>query len=117
MSHLQQRLFDHMKDEHGLTLLESEMFAIEDIVKKMYRYTLKRKGDTLTAVAKTEQEAKHRINACFTNRHGKPGPKELIELLAVEAAPRVDVHFYSKSKKNREAVDRRRLRKKRKQEL
>ena len=83
----------------------------------MNRYILKRNGDILTAVAKTEQEARHRINACFTNRHGKPGPKELIELLAVEAAPRVDVHFYSKSKKNREAVDRIRLRKKRKHEL
>ena len=70
----------------------------------MNRYILKRKGDILTATAKTEQEAKNRINACFTNRHGNPGPNELIEVLAGEAATSVAVHCYSKSKKNREAV-------------
>ena len=80
----------------------------------MNRYILKRKGDILTATAKTEQEAKNRINACFTSRHGEPGPKELIELLAVEAAPRVDVHFYSKSKKNRESADKNNTKKRKK---
>ena len=83
----------------------------------MNRYTRKRNGDILTTDAKSEQEAKNRINACFTNRHGKPSPKSQMELIKVEPAPRVDVHFYSKSKKNREAADRIRLRKKRKHEL
>ena len=83
----------------------------------MYRYTLKRNGETITIVARSHEDARDRINACFTNRHGKPGPKSLMELIKVETAPRVDVHFYSKSKKNREAADRIRLRKKRKHEL
>ena len=83
----------------------------------MNRYILKRKGDILTATARTEKEANKRINACFTNRHGKPGPKARMELIAVDLAERVNVHFYSKSKKNREAADRIRLRKKRKHEL
>ena len=38
MSHSQQKLFNHMKDEHGLTLLEGEMFAIEDIVTEMHGF-------------------------------------------------------------------------------
>ena len=83
----------------------------------MNRYTLKRNGETITIVARSHEDARDRINACFTNRHGKPGPKSLMELIKVETAPRVDVHFYSKSKKNREAADRIRLRKKRKHEL
>ena len=80
----------------------------------MNRYTLKRNGDILTAVAKTEQEAKHRINACFTNRHGKPGFELGMELIEVEEAPRVDVHFYSKSKKNRESADKSNTKKRKK---
>ena len=80
----------------------------------MNRYTLKRNGDILTAVAKSEQEAKDKINSCFTNRHGKPGPKLQMILLEVEAAPRVDVHFYSKSKKNREAADKNNTKKRKK---